>query len=57
VAGGQGGWRSRAQEKGHREELEALASALADGGPWPISLEEQLRATRISFEVEKHLSS
>ena len=45
-------WSSRTIEKGHRQELEALAECLLRGGPWPISLEEQLRATRISFDVE-----
>ena len=33
----------------------ALASALREGGPWPIPLDEQLAATRISFEVERQL--
>lgn len=50
-----GGWKSRTQRKGHEEELAALAAALRDGGPWPIPLEEQLAATRISFEVERQL--
>lgn len=49
------GWRSRSQQKGHLEELVALAAALRDGGPWPIPLEEQLAATRISFAVERQL--
>jgi predicted dehydrogenase/threonine dehydrogenase-like Zn-dependent dehydrogenase len=49
------GWKAATQQKGHREELEALASALAEGGPWPITLEEQLAATRISFAVERAL--
>jgi predicted dehydrogenase len=52
VAGRGHGWRGVAQNKGHREELEALAQALRDGGPWPISLDEQLRAMRIAFAVE-----
>jgi predicted dehydrogenase len=55
VAGGDGGWKSRTQQKGHAEELAALATALVEGGPWPISLEDQLVATRISFEVERRL--
>ena len=50
------GWRGATQQKGHREELEALAAALREGGPWPIPLEEQLRATRISFDVEARLA-
>ena len=49
------GWRSRTVEKGHLEELQALADCLAAGGPWPISLEEQLRAMRIAFAVERQI--
>jgi predicted dehydrogenase/threonine dehydrogenase-like Zn-dependent dehydrogenase len=56
VAGARGaGWRSVTQNKGQLEELEALASCLREGAPWPISLEEQLDATRVSFEVERRL--
>ena len=44
-------------KKGHIEELEALARALREGGPWPIPLEQQLQATRISFAVERQLKS
>ena len=43
-------------KKGHTEELEALARALREGGPWPIPLEQQLQATRISFAVERQLT-
>ena len=57
VDGKAGGWRSTTVKKGHLEELEALAAALRDGGPWPIPLEQQLQATRISFEVERQLMS
>src|SRR5690606_28348497 len=55
VVGGTGGWRGTVIEKGQAEELKALARALKSGGPWPISLEEQLAATRISFAVEEQL--
>ncbi|HUP33390.1 MAG TPA: bi-domain-containing oxidoreductase [Gaiellaceae bacterium] len=55
VDGGGSGWRSTTVQKGHREELEALARALREGGPWPIPLEQQLQATRISFAVERQL--
>jgi len=55
VDGGGQGWRSTTVQKGHSEELEALARALRDGGAWPIPLEEQVQATRISFEVEQLL--
>jgi predicted dehydrogenase len=56
VDGGGAGWRSSIVRKGHMEELEALARALREGGPWPISLEQQVQATRISFTVERQLS-
>jgi hypothetical protein len=55
VDGKSGGWRSTTVKKGHLEELEALAAALREGGPWPIPLEQQVQATRISFAVERQL--
>jgi predicted dehydrogenase len=55
VAGRGAGWRSTTQQKGHVEELEALARALREGGPWPISLDEQLRALRIAVSDEEQL--
>jgi predicted dehydrogenase/threonine dehydrogenase-like Zn-dependent dehydrogenase len=57
VAGGRySTWRSVAQEKGHLQELSAFADCLIKGGPWPITLEEQLRAMRIAFAVEQRLN-
>ncbi len=50
-------WSSRTVDKGHRQELEALAGCLLRGAAWPISLEEQVRATRISFDVEAQIRS
>lgn len=41
--------------KGHLEELEVLRNALTKNMQWPISLEDQLSATRISFEVENQI--
>lgn len=55
IAGRGNGWRGVSQNKGHQEELRALATALRTGGPWPISLEEQLRAMRIAFAVEESI--
>ena len=52
VAGAGSGWRGTTRQKGHLEELEALATAIREGGRWPIPLEEQLRAMRIAFAVE-----
>jgi predicted dehydrogenase/threonine dehydrogenase-like Zn-dependent dehydrogenase len=48
----QKGWRSAIIQKGHLEELDALAAALKGGSTWPISLAQQVQATRISFLVE-----
>ena len=55
VSGGGAGWRSMIQDKGQFEELQELAACLRGGAPWPISLQEQLDATRVSFEVERRL--
>jgi hypothetical protein len=52
VAGRAPGWRGVTQDKGHKQELEALAAALRTGGEWPIPLDQQLRAMRIAFAVE-----
>src|SRR5262249_22888599 len=51
----QGEWSAKAQAKGQLEELEALAQCIGRGGPWPISLADQLATTRVSFEVERQL--
>jgi predicted dehydrogenase/threonine dehydrogenase-like Zn-dependent dehydrogenase len=56
VAGPGAGWSSRTVDKGHVQELESLARAIREGGAWPISLEEQLRAMRIAFAVEEQLT-
>jgi predicted dehydrogenase len=58
VAGGrQKGWEGKTQQKGQLQELEALAASLRSGAPWPIPLEHQLRATEISFEVERQIKA
>lgn len=43
--------------KGHLEELEALADCLKGNKAWPITLEEQISATEISFKVEELLNT
>ena len=43
------------QDKGQKEELVAFASAVREGGEWPIPLWQQVQATEISFEVERWL--
>jgi predicted dehydrogenase/threonine dehydrogenase-like Zn-dependent dehydrogenase len=47
--------RSLTGNKGHVEQLEALAACLTAGGPWPIPLAEQVMAMRTAFTVEKQL--
>jgi len=49
------GWKSDSAQKGQLEELKAIAETLRRGGAWPISLEQQIQATRMSFEVEKQI--
>jgi predicted dehydrogenase len=49
------GLSTRTQEKGQREELEALAAAIRSGGPSPIPLWEQVQATEIALAVEPFL--
>ena len=49
-------WQSKTQEKGQLEELESLAACIKSNRPWPISLEDQLNATRISYRVEEAVS-
>lgn len=51
------GWKSESAQKGQLEELEAVAETLCRGAQWPISLEDQLQATSISFDVERHIWS
>lgn len=48
-------WSGRLQQKGHAEEFEALASALLEGKPWPISLAEQMAAMDTAFAVEEKI--
>ena len=49
------GWSGR-QDKGHKAMIKNLAEALVSGGPWPIPLDQQIAATRISFEVQRLLT-
>lgn len=49
------GVETKISEKGQREELEAFAKAIWEGGEWPIPLWQQAQATEISFEVENRM--
>jgi len=48
------GWKG-SQDKGHLRELEEFAQVVLKGGPWPISLDELVRATEISFLVDEEV--
>jgi len=48
-----GGSKGMGQDKGHLEELKQFAKAIKEGGEWPISLEDMVRATEQSFEIDK----
>lgn len=50
------GLSTRAPNKGQREELQALAMAVRNGGPWPIALWQQVQATEIALAVESQLT-
>jgi predicted dehydrogenase/threonine dehydrogenase-like Zn-dependent dehydrogenase len=56
VTGGKGGWKGLTIEKGQLEELKALAEAFKKKGEWPISLADQLSASRVSFAVQTQLA-
>lgn len=57
ISGGRGkGWQSKTIQKGQFEELQSLAGSLLRGKPWPVSLEQQVQATEISFLVEDALN-
>lgn len=49
------GIKSRIIKKGHKEELEAFARSIREGGKWPIPLWQQIQATEIAFQVEDNL--
>lgn len=48
-------WHAQTQDKGQLDELRSLADCLRRNKPWPISLEQQLSATRTSHRVEEAL--
>jgi predicted dehydrogenase/threonine dehydrogenase-like Zn-dependent dehydrogenase len=52
--GKHGGWQGAAPDKGHAQELAALAEGVRSG-KWAIPLAEQIAATRISFTVQEAL--
>lgn len=54
--GSQKGWQGSSADKGHADELRALGEGLRSG-EWPVTLAEQIAATRISFEVQAGLKN
>ncbi len=56
VGGKHEGWSSKTVDKGQFREVELLADALLRSAPWPISLGEQVQATRISLDVEQQFT-
>jgi predicted dehydrogenase len=46
---------SRVSDKGQKEELEAFADCIQQGGEWPIPLWQQVQATKIAIDVEQYL--
>ena len=50
------GWQSKSPQKGQKEELEALAETLLRGASWPISLKDQIQATKLSLEIEEEIN-
>lgn len=48
-------WNSTGPEKGQFEELKQLAACLQGNQSWPISLQDQIAATRTSYGVELYL--
>lgn len=51
------GLETKVVSKGQKEELEAFAHAIQQGGEWPIPLWQQVQVTEISFAVEVELGT
>ncbi len=49
------GLQRKLMDKGHKEELRALAQAIQEGGDWPIPLWQQVQATEMALQVDDHL--
>ncbi|GAH06613.1 unnamed protein product, partial [marine sediment metagenome] len=48
---------TRAQDKGHLNEIQQFGESINNGSGYPIALWQLIQATKISFEVEKQISS
>ena len=49
-------WNSKVMQKGQYEELQELSNTLLKNCAWPVSLHQQINATKISFEVEHQIT-
>ena len=45
--------KSKTSEKGQKEELDAFANAILEGGDWPIPLWQQIQTSEIGFCIEE----
>jgi predicted dehydrogenase len=50
------GLQTKLSEKGQKQELEAFADSIMNGGEWPISLWEQNQVTEIGLSVQRFLT-
>ena len=48
--------KTKIPEKGWKEEILAFATAIREGGEWPIPLWQQIQATQIALQVEYYLN-
>ncbi len=48
---------TKSQDKGHLNEMREFGESIKTGGGYPIPLWQLIQATKISFEVEKQISS
>ncbi|MDB4483521.1 bi-domain-containing oxidoreductase [bacterium] len=51
LIGGTGKFKTRNQDKGHAAELKTFVQTIAQGGEWPIPLEELIEVTRATLNV------
>ena len=50
-----GGLERKTVDKGHLDELRALARTIQKGGEWPIPFWQQVQATKIALQVETQI--
>ena len=48
---------TKTQDKGHLNEIQEFGESIKTGSGYPIPLWQLVQATKISFEVEKQVSS